>query len=126
MKRFLLVFLMIFSGAVNAFSQDYVTLYSDCNYRGKASKLYPGRYSLSSQNVGRNSVSSMRVPYGFKVVVYDADEPGQGSKTRYTSDMSCLGGDWNDRAASVVVERDGDNNNNNIITTITIITTAPV
>jgi hypothetical protein len=113
MKRFLFVFLVIFTGALSAFSQDYVTLYSDCNYRGNASKLYPGRYSLSSQNVRQNSLSSIRVPYGFKVVIYDADQPGQGNKTRYTSDISCLPGEWNDRAASVVVERDGDNNNNN-------------
>ncbi|MGB4769930.1 MAG: hypothetical protein WBP58_00630 [Chitinophagaceae bacterium] len=113
MKRLLFLILLMFTGVLAGFSQDYVTLYSDCNYRGKASKLYPGRYSLSSQNVGRNSVSSLRVPYGFKVVVYDADEPGQGNKTRYTSDMSCLSGDWNDRAASVVVERDGNNNSNN-------------
>lgn len=113
MKQFLLVFLVMFTGALTAFSQDYVTLYADCNYRGNASKLYPGRYSLSSQNVGQNSLSSIRVPYGFKVVIYDADQPGQGNKTRYTSDISCLPGEWNDRAASVVVERDGDNNNNN-------------
>lgn len=113
MKRFLFLLVMMMASSIMAFSQDYVTLYADCNFRGAASKLYPGRYSLSSQSVGRNRVSSIRVPYGFKVVIYDGDQPGTGDKTRYTSDVNCLPREWDDRAASVVVERDGGNNNNN-------------
>lgn len=108
MKHFLSL-ILIFTISASAFAQDYVTLYADCDFRGAAAKLYPGRYSLNSTSVGRSRLSSMRIPYGFKVVIYDSDEPGNGSKTRFSSDVNCLPRDWNDRAGSVVIERENNN-----------------
>ena len=102
----LLSILLCFSGI--ALAQDFVTFYADCYYRGGATKLYPGRHSLGGTTVGNANVSSIRIPSGFKVVVYDSEEPGSGSKTSYTADISCLDRDWNNRIRSVVIERNSN------------------
>jgi hypothetical protein len=100
-----------------AFSQ-YATLFKDCKYRGQSRVLYPGRYSLDQVGFAGGSLSSIRIPRGLKVVVYDGYQPGTGDKIRFTGDVECLGSGWNDRARSVVIEYDntggnpGYNNNN--------------
>lgn len=52
-----------------------VTLFQD-NMTGKADKLTPGEYSMLSSN---NSVSSVQVPRGMRVTLYD--EPGLAGKS---------------------------------------------
>jgi hypothetical protein len=105
-SAFLVIALALgFSG----FAQRYVTLYSECNYSGRASKLYPGRYELNSQNVGAYTLSSMRVPYGLKVVIYTGNSVGTGEKTHFMHDVNCLGYDWNDKAGAVLVEEVDEN-----------------
>jgi hypothetical protein len=64
---------------------------------------------------GNNGISSLRIPSGLKVMLYDGYEPGTGNKVRYTGDVKCLPSDWNDRAQSVVIEADntGSSSGNN-------------
>jgi ribulose bisphosphate carboxylase small subunit len=104
MKR-LFFLLLLSTSSVTVFSQ-YITLYEDCNFRGKNKTLNTGRYNLDQVGFGSYRLSSIRVPRGLKVVLYDGPEPGTGTKTRFTSDISCLSSDWNDRAQSIVVESD--------------------
>jgi len=95
-----------------AYSQS-VTLYEDCNYRGGSRTLSPGRYSLDRVGFGGGRLSSFRVPRGLKLVLYDGNEPGTGSKMRYESDMACLSRDWNDRARSILIEYENSGGGNN-------------
>jgi hypothetical protein len=106
---------LLFTTAFLAGYSQYVTLYRDCNYRGISRTFTPGRYNLDQAGFGANQLSSIRVPYGLKVVMYDTPEPGQGRKIRLTSDNNCFGSDWNDRVQSIVVEADntGDGGGNN-------------
>ena len=95
------------SFSVHAFAQNYITVYADCNYRGTSQQLTAGRYSLSTTGIGARNLSSMRVPEGFRVVLYAAADPGTGyEKITFTTDISCLSNSgWNDRAGSLVIER---------------------
>jgi hypothetical protein len=114
MKK-LFLFLLFTSAFLTGFSQ-YVTLYDDCDFRGRSRTLRPGRYNLDQTGFGSNRLSSIRIPNGLKVVLYDAPEPGKGAKIRMTSDNRCFDSDWNERAQYIVVEADntggGDYNNN--------------
>jgi Beta/Gamma crystallin len=92
-----------------AFSQ-YVVLYQDCYYRGKSKVLFPGRHNLSALGFS-GQVSSAKVPPGLKLVLYEDPNGSSGAKTRFTSDVSCLGGDWNDRAQFVLIESDNTGGN---------------
>jgi hypothetical protein len=105
------LFLFFFLAFSYAYSQS-VTLYQDCNYRGGSRTLSPGRYSLDRIGFGGGTLSSFRVPRGLKLVLYDGNEPGTGSKMRYESDMACLSRDWNDRARSILIEYDNSGGGN--------------
>ena len=93
-----------------AFSQ-YVVLYQDCYYRGRSKTLRPGRYNLNTIGFGGGQLSSAKVPPGLKLVLYDDANGSSGSKMRFTSDVACLGNDWNDRAQFVLIEADNTGNN---------------
>ena len=92
---------------VSASAQNYVTLYSDCNYRGASQSFKTGQYQLSQSRIGGGNLSSFQVPAGMKLVIYTGSTAGQGNKTHYTTDVSCLGRDWNDKTYSISVEMDG-------------------
>jgi hypothetical protein len=102
----------------SAFSQG-VVLYPDCNFRGGSVVLQPGRYRLDQTSLGAFRLSSIKIASGYKAVLYNSYEPGTGDrKIRLTESVSCFGSDWNDQAASIIVEAEsnyntGDNYNNN-------------
>lgn len=92
--------------SIHLFSQNYITLYSDCEYGGKEQKLRIGQHKLSSTTIGLFNLSSIKIPSGFKVTLFTALEPGTGySKIVLTSDAACLkDAKWNDKANSLIVE----------------------
>ena len=105
MKKIQLLFLFWIT-ALAGFSQGAV-IYQDCNYRGKSQLLRPGRYNLDQIGFGAFQASSIKVYSGYKVVMYNSNEPGEGSqKIRLTNSVPCFGSDWNDKVGSVVVEVD--------------------
>lgn len=112
MKNIVLALFLMLTSFMSFAQQRFVTLYSECNYYGRASKLYPGRYELNNENVGAFTLSSIRVPYGMKIVIYTGGTPGTGEKTNFMHDVSCLNYDWNDKTASVVVEEVDEASNN--------------
>ena len=92
-----------------ASAQNYVTLYTDCDYRGGSQMFKPGTYSLNGTRIGGGNLSSARVPAGMKLIIYTDANPGNGQKTRITNDISCLTSiSWNDRAYSIAVEKEDD------------------
>jgi hypothetical protein len=95
-----------------AISQNYVTLYEDCNYSGKSKTLEAGTYNLSQMRIDNDVLSSMQIPQGMKVTIYEDDNFRGRSKTFYNN-VSCLDKEWNDMASSIVVENQNVRQNYN-------------
>lgn len=100
--RFLFWIFLLASAAVNA--QNNVGLYADCNYRGKKYFLAPGNYRLYQMQMDNDQLSALQIPNGMRVTLYEHDN-FEGKSVTYTSNIACLGEDWNDQASSLVVER---------------------
>lgn len=100
---------------------DAITLYSECNYRGRSASLAEGEYNLADlvkQGIDNNTVSSVRVPDGFTITLYENDFL-RGRAGRLTTDDECLTNDrFDDVVSSVAVRRDASSAGT--------ITTAPV
>ncbi|NOT51578.1 MAG: hypothetical protein HOP10_09900 [Chitinophagaceae bacterium] len=101
MYKILLLPVFFIATAVSA--QNYVTLYEDCNYSGPSYSLEPGNYRLYQMKIGNDRLSSIQIPYGFKITLYMDDNFVGGSKT-YTTSITCLPAEWNDNTSSIVVE----------------------
>lgn len=84
-----------------------VIAYSDCNYRGAAVELPAGEYSesdLLQRGMRNNAISSLRVPEGFSVAVYE-NNFFRGNGALVETDVACLDGRaLNDAISSIVVE----------------------
>ncbi|PAD74106.1 MULTISPECIES: carbohydrate-binding protein [Paenibacillus] len=82
-----------------------VTFYADINYGGTAVTLGVGNYTLSQLNahgIPNDWMSSLRVPSGWTVEVYENDHFG-GTKWTFTSDTSWVGNAANDKMSSVKI-----------------------
>ncbi|MBK9570239.1 MAG: hypothetical protein IPO53_10185 [Chitinophagaceae bacterium] len=93
--------LLIFYAAVSA--QNYITLYEDCNYSGKKHYLETGSYRVYLMKIENDKLSSMQIPSGMKVTLYEHDEFKGKSKTFYAN-TACLDNEWNDITSSIVIE----------------------
>jgi len=99
------VFSVIFFLAIvlSAISQSYVTLHEDCNFQGKSYYLEAGNHRLYQIKIGNDRLSSIQIPFGFKVTIY-ADDNFSGISKTFTENISCLEPEWNNMASSIVVE----------------------
>jgi hypothetical protein len=82
-----------------------VTFYADINYGGTAITLGVGNYTLSQLNakgISNDWMSSLQVPSGWTVEVYENDNFG-GTKWTYTSSSSWVGDTVNDKMSSVKI-----------------------
>ena len=94
-----------------AASTGLITTYADCNYAGFSGGFELGQYSqadLAAKGVNNNSLSSIKVPQGFKAILYDGDN-FTGSTLEVTADNSCVGS-FNDKTSSLKVICNGDPN----------------
>lgn len=94
------------SANVNTTSGD-VHIYQDANYGGRSASLGVGNYNLASleaKGFKNDDLTSLKVPSGYKVILYWDDNFSGASKV-ITSDTSYVGNDWNDKASSIKVER---------------------
>lgn len=88
---------------------SYVTVYEDCNFRGKSRALAVGTYNnVRSLNIRNDSISSIEIPDGLQIVLYE-HENKRGASTILSSTVSCLNRQWNDKASSLEVRDDGRN-----------------
>lgn len=81
------------------------TFYENINYGGKAVTLGVGNYTLSqliANGIGNDWMSSLQVPSGWTVEVYEHDNYG-GIRWTYTSSSSWVGNDVNDKMSSVKI-----------------------
>ncbi|WP_435134486.1 hypothetical protein [Formosa sp. A9] len=83
-----------------------VTLYKDCGFRGSSVTLDEGRYNHDELGIGNDNLSSIEVPRGYKITIYQNENYGGKSKTYY-NDVNCLtDDDMNDRTSSIRISRD--------------------
>jgi hypothetical protein len=102
-RKFCYSIIFLFFTILSTHAQNYVTLHEDCNYAGKSYTLQAGNYRYYQMNIGNDKLSSIQIPYGFKVTIYLDDNFGGKSKT-FTTNTSCLEGEWADNTSSIVVE----------------------
>ena len=94
------------NGNVNTASGD-VSIYHDINYGGRQASLGVGSYNLASlqaKGFKNDYMTSLKVPFGYKVTIYWDDNFGGKSKV-ITSDTSYIGNEWNDQMSSIKVEK---------------------
>ncbi|MBR1930323.1 MAG: RICIN domain-containing protein [Lachnospiraceae bacterium] len=90
----------------NSASGD-IYIYQDINYGGRSASLGLGNYNLASlQAKGflNDDLSSLKVPFGYKVTLY-ADDNFSGTAKVITGDTAWIGNDFNDKTSSIRVER---------------------
>lgn len=88
-------------------NNQQVIIYTDENYRGQSATVLPGTYSsMSALGFPDNALSSLQVPAGYRVVLYE-NENFTGKNYTVTDSKSkfYLSG-WNDKVSSIAVYRD--------------------
>ncbi len=101
-KKIALPFIFLFL-YTTVLAQNNIALFDQCNYAGKKAYLNPGFYKSYQMLVGNDKLSSMQIPMGMSVTIYEHDD-FKGRSATYTSSNSCLTDGWNDNASSLVVE----------------------
>jgi hypothetical protein len=84
-------------------AQNYVTLHDQCNYTGRQYTLEPGSYRAYQMKIDNDKLSSVQIPAGMKVTIYEHDK-FEGRSNTYTSSIACLDASWKNMASSIVVE----------------------
>ncbi|MBP5198495.1 MAG: RICIN domain-containing protein [Lachnospiraceae bacterium] len=93
------------NGGGNNTSSGEIYIYQDINYGGRSASLGLGDYNLSSlvaKGFKNDDLSSIKVPLGYKVILY-ADDNFSGATKVVTGDTSWIGSDFNDKVSSIKV-----------------------
>jgi len=88
----------------SAASLTKVHVYQDINYSGFYSQLPAGQYTLAqlqARGITDNDITSLTVPAGYTITVYENDNFTGSSKT-FSANTAWLA-DWNDRISSVKI-----------------------
>jgi hypothetical protein len=81
-----------------------VIIYQHADYQGNYQKLTSGRFRLSSISIGNDTLSSLKVPTGWRVTLYRHDN-FTGDEKVFTTDTPYVGDDFNDQTSSIGVDR---------------------
>jgi hypothetical protein len=86
---------------------EKVVIFSDANYKGQSVSLLPGTYSTMGQlGFPDNALSSLTVPIGYRVVIYEFENFAGKSYTITASKPGFIISGWNDKTSSIAVYRD--------------------
>ena len=82
-----------------------VVIYEDRDYQGNSQVLEKaaGSYSVEELTIGNDTLSSLRIPSGYRVTLYEHNGFEGRSKT-FTEDTPYVGDDFNDITSSIKVE----------------------
>ncbi|MEM7034885.1 MAG: beta/gamma crystallin-related protein, partial [Chloroflexota bacterium] len=83
-------------------STVFVTVFSDGNYKGRSQALSVGSYNIGDLSIGNDRLSSVRVPSGLQVTLYQHGN-FKGATRTYTQDVAFTS-DFNDQTSSIKVE----------------------
>jgi hypothetical protein len=92
-------------------SSDYVTIYTDCSYRGNSLRLAPGYYQGDKLGLLKYDISAIEIPSNLKAKVYINSEYLTGSYYTLSENISCMNSTLNNRIGSLVIEETYGNNN---------------
>lgn len=84
-----------------------IDIYNDANYAGWQASFDVGSYTLSDITAAGgydNQLSSVKVPSGYKVTLYDGDN-FTGTSLTLTANTNYVGSDFNDKTTSLIVEK---------------------
>lgn len=84
-----------------------VVAYSECGYFGLEVALPPGEYKaadLEKLGMPNNAISSLRVPRGYAVAIYENDFFRGAGRVLEVDDKCLVGDQLNDKISSIVVE----------------------
>jgi hypothetical protein len=88
-------------------SNERVVIFIDGNYKGQSAALLPGTYSTMAQaGFPDNALSSLTVPAGYRVVIYEFENFTGKNYTITASKPGFIISGWNDKTSSIVVFRD--------------------
>lgn len=88
-------------------SNATVIIYADGNYKGQAATLLPGTYNtMADAGFPDDALSSLIVPAGYRVVLYEYANFKGKSYTITESKTGFTFSGWNDRTSSIVIYRD--------------------
>ncbi len=88
---------------ITVLSQNNIALFELCNYSSSRYYLTPGSYKSYQMGIKNDKLSSMQIPNGMRVTIYEHDD-FKGQSATYTSSISCLTDGWDDNTSSIVVE----------------------
>lgn len=77
-------------------------IFEHTGFGGRSQDLYPGRYDMSDLTIGNDVVSSIQVPAGMLVTLYEHEHFG-GTKLEAAQALTSLG-TFNDKTSSIRVE----------------------
>jgi len=88
----------------NEIHANAVVIYQHGDFQGASQQLTEGSYTLASLQIGNDQLSSLRVPSGIKVTLYEHEGFSGRSKT-FTEDTRWVGDDFNDLTSSIKIEK---------------------
>ena len=68
------------------YTSNQVVIYDGANYQGNNKELGEGEYNIYELGIGNNKLSSLTVPAGIKVIIYEYEDFRGRSKT-FTSNV---------------------------------------
>jgi hypothetical protein len=80
-----------------------VIIYQHRDYQGYSQTLLPGNHKLSDILIGNDTLSSLKIPTGARVTLFEHAN-FWGDKKVFTSDTPYVGDDFNDKTSSIMVE----------------------
>jgi hypothetical protein len=83
-------------------AETNVTVYTEPDYQGRSQTLKPGAYDASELKEGEDTVSSVRIPDGWTVCLYE-DPNFKGRSKLLTSSTDYVGDDFNNITSSLIV-----------------------
>jgi hypothetical protein len=94
----------ILRGEQEKLLESKVVIYQDGYYKAASQELSEGSYDLASLTFGGGQLSSLKVPKGIKVTLYE--HPGfTGRSKTFTEDTPWVGDDFNDVTSSIKIEK---------------------
>lgn len=83
-----------------------VVVYSDRDFGGESQALLPGSYDMGQLTIGNDTLTSVRIPPGWAVTLYEHEHTRGRSKT-FTADTAYVGDDFDDLTSSLEVHATG-------------------
>lgn len=84
--------------------ENQVIIYQDVNYGGVSQGLGVGVYDIADLEIGDDQLSSLKVPKGLRVTLYEHGGASGRSKS-FTEDTPWVGDDFDDTTSFIKVER---------------------